>query len=112
MDKKAFFKNFKRDANRALSMIIDKVEKVSKVSTLRLKISNYKGKIKDNKTAIGELIVVNKKKFSEFPEIIELVDKITFIEKQIELIREQIKVIQAKEQNEEKVKEEEEISSK
>ena len=111
MDKKVFFKNFKRDANKALSKIIYKVEEVSKVSTLKHKISNYNGKIKDNKTAIGEFIVLNTKKFSEFPEIIELVDKITFFEEQIEIMREQIKVIQVKEQKEVKVKEEKDISS-
>ena len=111
MDKKTFFSNFKREANIALSRVFDKVEEVSKVSALKLKISNYRGKIKNNKTAIGEFIVSNKKKFSEFTEIIEIVNKIAFLEEQIELKKEQIIVLQEKEQNEEKVKEEEDISS-
>ena len=111
MDKKSFFRNFKREANVTLSRIFDKVEEVSKVSALKLKIGSYKSKIKESKTAIGEVVVFNKNKFSEFPEIIELVDKITFLDEQIEIKREQIKVIQKKEQNEKEVKEEEEISS-
>ena len=111
MDKKVFFKNFRREANVALSRIFDKVEEVSKVSALKLKISNYRGKIKNNKTAIGEFVVSHRDKFSEFPEIIGLVDKITFQEEQIELKREQINVLQEKEQNKEKVEEEEDTSS-
>ena len=111
MDKKAFFGNIRREANAALSRIFDKVEEVSKVSALKLKMSNYKGKIKDHKKAIGEFVISHKDKFSEFPEIIELVNKITFLEEQIELKREQIIVLQEKEQNKEKVEEEEDISS-
>ena len=111
MDKKSFFRNFKREANVTLSRIFNKVEEVSKVSALKLKIGSYKGKIKESKTTIGEFVVSNKNKFSEFPEIIELVEKITLLDEQIEIKREQIKVIQKKEQNEKEVKEEKEISS-
>jgi len=108
---KSFFENLRREVTVTLSRIFDKVEEVSKVSALKLKIGSYKGKIKESKTTIGEFIVSYKNKFSEFPEIIELVDKITILEEQIEIKREQIKVIQKKEQNEEQVKEEEDISS-
>jgi hypothetical protein len=111
LDKKSFFRNFKKEANVTLSKIFDKVEEFSKVSALKLKISNYKGKIKDHKTAIGEFVVSNNNKFSKFSEIIELVDKITFLKEQIETKRKQIIVLQEKEQNEEKIKEEEDISS-
>jgi len=111
LDRKAFFGNIRREANVALSRIFDKVEEVSKVSALKLKISNYKGKIKDHKKAIGGFVVSHKDKFSEFPEIIEFVNKITFLEEQIELKREQIIVLQEKEQSKEKVEEEEDTSS-
>ena len=111
MDKKAFLGNLRKEVNTSLSRLFDKVEEVSKVSVLKLKIGNYKGKIKDHKKAIGEFVVLNKNKFSEFPEIIELVDKITFLEEQIELKRKQIIMLQEKEQNEEKIEEEEDTSS-
>lgn len=111
MDKKAFLGNIRRETNTALSRIFDKVEEFSKVSALKLKICNYKGKIKDHKKAIGEFVVLNKDKFSEFPEIIELVNKITFLGEQIELKKEQIVALQEEEQNKEKVEEEEVTSS-
>ena len=111
MDKKTFFENIRRETNAALSRVFDKVEKVSKISALKLKISNFKGKIKDHKTEIGEFVVSNKKKFSEFPEIIEILDKIKLLEKQIEVKKEHINELQKKKENEAEVKEDESTSS-
>ncbi len=111
MDNKTFFENIRRKANTALSKIFDKVEEVSKTSALKLKISNFRGKIKEYKTEIGEFIVSNKKKFSDFPEIIEIIDKIKLLEDQIETKKEQINKLQEKEKNEVEVEEDENTSS-
>ena len=111
MDNKTFFDNIRREANASLSKVFDKVEEVSKVSALKLKISNLKGKIKDHKTKIGEFVVSNKKKFSEFPEIIEILNKIKLLEEQIEAKKEQINKLQEKDKNEAEVKEDESTSS-
>ncbi len=111
MDKKTFFENIRRETNVALSRVFDKVEEVSKISALKLKISNIKRKIKSHKTEIGEFVVSNKKKFSEFPEIIEILNKIEFLEKQIEIKKEQVNELQKKKENEAEVKEDESTSS-
>lgn len=111
MDNKTFFDNIRRDANAVLSKVFDKIEKVSKTSALKLKISNLKGKIKDHKTEIGEFVVSNKKKFSEFPEIIEILNKIKLLEDQIEAKKEQINKLQEKEKNKTEVKEDGSTSS-
>ena len=111
MDKKSFFDNIRRDANIAFSKVFDKLEEISKISALKLKISNFKRKIKDNKTEIGEFVVSNKKKFSEFPEIIAILDKIKLLEKQIKAQREQIIELQEREEDKTEIKEDKNISS-
>jgi len=55
MDKKAFFDNLKKEANVALSKVFDKVEEVSKVSALKIKIGNLKAQIKTKKIEIGNI---------------------------------------------------------
>ena len=111
MDKKSFFENIRREANVALSRVFDKVEEVSKISALKLKISNFTRKIKDHKTEIGEFVVSNKKKFPEFPEIIAILDKIKLLEKQIKAQREQIIELQEREEDKTEIKEDKNISS-
>jgi len=111
LNKKIFFENIRREANAALSRVFDKVEEVSKISALKLKISNFTRKIKDHKTEIGEFIVSNKKKFSEFPEIIAILDKIKLLEKQIKAKREQIIELQKREEDKTEAKEDKNTSS-
>lgn len=111
MDKKSFFEKITREANVALSRVFDKVEEVSKISALKLKISNFTRKIKDHKTEIGEFVVSNKKKFSEFPEIIATLDKIKLLEKQIKAQREQIIELQDREDDKTEIKEGKNTSS-
>lgn len=111
MVKKSFFENIRIETNAALSRVFDKVEEVSKTSALKLKISNFKRKIKDHKTEIGEFIVSNRKKFSGFPEIITKLDKIKFLEEQIEAKKEQIIELQKREEDKTVVKEDKSTSS-
>jgi len=111
MDNNTFFENIRKEANKALSKVFDKVEEVSKTSALKLKISNYRGKIKDYKTEMGEFIISNKKKFSDFPEIIGILDKIKLLEEQIEAKKEQINKLHEKGKNEAEVKEDGSTSS-
>ena len=111
MDKKSFFDNIRRDSKIALSRVIDKLEEISKISALKLKISNFKRKIKDNKTEIGEFVVSNKKKFSGFPEISTRLDKIKLLEEQIEAKRKQIIELQETEEDKTVAKEDKSTSS-
>lgn len=104
MGKKTFFENIRRETNTALSKIFDKVEEISKVSALKLKIGDFKDNIKDLKIEMGEFVVSNKKRFSEFPEIIEILDKIKHLEKQIKVKKEQINVLQEREKNKAQIK--------
>ncbi len=84
MDKKAFFENIRKEANKVLSKVFDKVEEVSKISALRFKISGLKAQIKDQKTEIGDFVYNNQKEFKEHEEIQEHITKIKKIEKEIE----------------------------
>lgn len=96
MGDKTFFENIKREANTLLTKVFDKVEEVSKTSVLKLKISDLRGKIKDHKVEMGEFVISNKKKFTEFPEIVETLNKIKLIEKQIKINNEQVEKLQKK----------------
>jgi len=109
--KKTFLENIRRETNAALSKVFDKVEEVSNVTALKLKISNFRSKIKDLKIEMGDFIVSNKKKFSDFPEIIGILDKIKMLEEQIDAKKEQINKLQKKDKNEAAVKKDESTSS-
>jgi len=111
MGDKSFFDNIKRETNSVLSKVFDKVEVVSKTSVLKLRISDLKGKIRDHKVEIGEFVISNKKKFTEFPEIVETLEKIKLLEKQIKINNTQIEKLKKKVKSEEVVKENESTSS-
>ncbi len=111
MGDKTFFENIKRKANTVLSKVFDKVEVVSKTSVLKLRISDLKGRIRDHKVEIGEFVISNKKKFTEFPEIVEILEKIKLLEKQIKINNVQVEKLQKKVKREEVVKENESTSS-
>jgi len=111
MGDKSFFDNIKRETNSVLSKVFDKVEVVSKTSVLKLRISDLKGKIRDHKVEIGEFVISNKKKFTEFPEIVETLEKIKLLEKQIKINNTQIEKLKKKVKSEEVVKEKESTSS-
>jgi ubiquinone biosynthesis protein UbiJ len=100
MDKKAFFDNLRKEANTALSKVFDKVEEVSKVSALKIKITNHKSHIKGFKKDIGTIVFNNIDKFGEHVEIIELADKIKHLEEDIEIKKDQINELKEKEEKE------------
>ena len=102
MDKKAYFEHIKKDAVNALTKVFDKVEEVTKVSGIKLKINNLYAKIKGIKFEIGEYTYKNPDKFKDIPEIAEMLDRINKIENEIELKREQIAELKEKEEEEEK----------
>jgi len=101
MDKKAYFEHIKKEAVNALSKVFDKVEEVTKVSGIKLKINNLYAKIKGIKFEIGEYIYKNPDKFKDIPEIAEMLDRINKLEEEIELKREQIAELKEKEEEEE-----------
>ena len=84
MDKKAFFEMIRDEENTALSKVFDKVEEVSKVSTLKVKNHSLGNQIKDLKAQIGEIVCNNRDDFNHIPEIKVFLDKITAIEDEIE----------------------------
>jgi len=105
MDKKAYFEHIKEEAVNALSKVFDKVEEVTKVSGIKLKINNLQTKIKGLKFEIGEYVYKNPDKFKEFSDITELLDKIKKLEEEIELKREQIAELKEKEEAEKETEE-------
>jgi ubiquinone biosynthesis protein UbiJ len=100
MDKKAFFDNLRKEANTALSKVFDKVEEVSKVSALKIKITNHKSQIKGLKKDIGTIVFNNIDKFSEHAEIVDLAGKVKRLEEDIEIKKEQINELKEKEEKE------------
>ena len=100
MDKKAYFEHIKKEAVNALSKVFDKVEEVTKVSGIKLKINNLYAQIKGIKFEMGEYTYKNPDKFKDIPEIVEMLDRIKKIEDEIELKREQIAELKEKEEEE------------
>ena len=84
MDKKEFFESIRKEANEVLSRVFDKVEEVSKVSVLKLKIGNLKSRIKTQKMEIGEFIFTHKGDFENFEELQKYLLKIEDLDKVIE----------------------------
>ncbi len=84
MDKKEFFENIRKEANEVLSKVFDKVEEVSKVSVLKLKIGNLKSKIKTQKMEIGEFVFSHKSDFENFEKLRKFILKIEDLDKMIE----------------------------
>lgn len=103
MDKKAFFDNIRKEASTALSKVFDKVEEVSKISALKMKISGLKAQIRDQKTEIGDYIYNNQKEFKESTQIQEHIKKIKKFEKEIEAKK--VLIAKLKEKDEEKKEE-------
>ena len=100
MDKKAFFEMIRDEVNAAISKVSEKVEEVSKVSSLKIKNHNLKNQIKDLKGQIGELVVNNRDDFTHIPEIKSFLDKIAEIEEDIEKNNTEIKDLQEAEEKE------------
>jgi hypothetical protein len=97
MEKRKFFEKMKSDANVTLSKVFNKVEKVSKISSIKLKIVSLDGKIKNKKTNIGNYVFTNENKFSDFPEIIKIISEIKDYKKQIIEFKDHITKIQNEE---------------
>lgn len=103
MDKKAFFENIRKEANTVLLKVFDKVEEVSKISALKLKISGLKAQIRDQKTGIGNFVYNNQKEFKESSKIQEHIKKIKKFEEEIKAKK--ILITKLKEKDEEKKEE-------
>lgn len=82
MKTKKVIANLRKEANAALSKVFDKVEEVSKRSSLQIKIHNLENKIKNVKIKIGNYIVENEDKFQEIKEIKQYTDEIAEINRE------------------------------
>lgn len=76
MDAKSLLENIRKEINSAMSKTFDKVEELSKLSRLKLKIGSLKGDIKDIKTEIGEYILEHKDDYQDNEFITEKIKKI------------------------------------
>lgn len=100
MDTKKLISNLRKEANTALSRVFDKVEEVSKSSSLKIKIHNLETKIKNTKTKIGEHIVANKEKFMNDEVIKAFISEIEAIEEEITAKQELLQNIKETEEEE------------
>jgi len=96
MDTKAFMENIRKEINHAMSKAFDKVEELSKLSRLKLKIGSMKGDIKDLKTEIGNYVFEHKDDFKENEFLAEKVNKIQEIEKLIHGLEAEIVTLKEK----------------
>ena len=112
LDNKSFFEDVKKGTKTALSKLFCKVEEFGKVSVIKLQISNLRGKIRDNKTEIGDFVTLNIKEFSKFPEIVKIVEKISIHDKEILLKKDKINMLWGNAKNEAKTEENENVFSK
>jgi regulator of replication initiation timing len=101
MDTKAFMENIRREINSAMSKAFDKVEELSKLSRLKLKIGTFKGEIKDIKSQIGDYIYEHKADFNDNEFLAEQVKKIEEIEHQITGLEAEISILKEKGEDEE-----------
>ncbi|MBW6516676.1 MAG: hypothetical protein K0B81_08715 [Candidatus Cloacimonetes bacterium] len=101
MDTKAFMENIRREINSAMSKAFDKVEELSKLSRLKLKIGSMKSEIKDIKTEIGGYILEHNKDFKDNEFLTEKVKKIHEIEKTISGLEAEIATLKEKGEDDE-----------
>jgi len=80
MDPKVLFENISKEVNSALAKAFDKVEELSKYSSLKFKINSLRGDIKDVKATMGDYVSAHREEFKGHPELVTQLKKITDIE--------------------------------
>ncbi len=101
MDTKAFMENIRKEINSAMSKAFDKVEELSRLSRLKLKIGSLKGDVKDVKSQIGDYIYTHKDDFDSNEFLVEQINKIEEIEKVITGLEAEIAILKEKGEDEE-----------
>jgi len=86
LDNKSFFEDVKKETKTAILKVFSNIEEISKVSTIKLQISNLRGQIRDNKLEIGDFATSKIQKFSKFQEIQLKIDKINLLQSKVEVI--------------------------
>ena len=90
MDRKKNLNNVRREANIAISKVLDKVKIVSKTSILSLNINTLKSRINEQKKEIGDYVSNNYKNFEHVDVLSDIIQKIQKMEKEIDSKTEQI----------------------
>ncbi len=80
MDTKVLFENITKEVNNALSKAFDKVEELSKYSSLKFKINSLRGDIKELKAKMGDYVFAHQDEFKEHAELVTQLKKISDIE--------------------------------
>jgi regulator of replication initiation timing len=100
MDAKAFIESVRKEINSAMTKTFDKVEELSKLSRLKLKIGSLKGDIKDLKTEMGSYIYEHIAEHKENEFLAEKSDKIQEIESMIKELEVEISALKEKGEDE------------
>ena len=101
MDTKSFIENIRKEINSAMSKAFDKVEELSKVSRMKLKIGSLKSDIKDVKTEIGSYVFEHQADFVDNEFLSEQIKKIQDLEKLISGLEIEIEELKEKGEDEE-----------
>jgi hypothetical protein len=99
LDIKTFLDSVRSEAKIALSKTMNKVEEVSKVTAIRLKINSKKTQIKDVKKSIGDHIYINRAEFDKVEELNLMINRIQKIEKEIKVKQMQLQEITKKQRS-------------
>lgn len=92
MDKE-FIEQVKKEASTTLHKVFDKIEEVSKISQIKIKINNKKNDIKKVKREIGDLVYNNREQFKEFDDFDIWLKKIDTLEEDIIRLQEKEELI-------------------
>ncbi|MCF7859853.1 MAG: hypothetical protein K9N07_11115 [Candidatus Cloacimonetes bacterium] len=76
--------------HNTFSQVLDKVEEVRDITSIKLRISSLKNKIHHQESEIGQFVKSHKKQFLEFPDLKQRLDKIKLMEEQISALKKQI----------------------
>lgn len=98
MPDRTYFTGMKKTLHRVANDMFDRVDEITQIGKIRLKIGMMKGEVKDLKYEIGDMIVHNAEQYKDYPEITAFLNKINDIEADIVRAEEEIAVVKAQRQ--------------
>jgi hypothetical protein len=101
MPDRTYFRGMKQTLHRVANDMFDRVDELTQIGKIRLRIGMMKGEIKDLKYEIGDLVYHNIDQYANSPEILAFMNKIRDIEADLVRNEEEIAAIKAR-QNQEK----------
>jgi hypothetical protein len=90
MPDRTYFSGMKKTLHRVANDMFDRVDEITQIGKIRLKIGMMKGEAKDLKYEIGDLVFRSAEQFADYPEITAFINKIRDIDAEIARREEEI----------------------